>query len=379
MTGRLAFAMGLALHLATFAGATARAGDDAASPPVPGPVAPTQAGIAPRPLPHERTISLKHHWTREELTIVYRIGDGYVADALAKINWLLRDYRCNQSTVMDPKLIDLVFELQHELQPKGPIRVVSAYRSEGHNASLLRAGRTVDPDSQHTQGRAMDVIFPGVPAERLRAAGEAHGVGGVGYYPFSGPVFVHIDTGPVRHWTERDPKENRALGLARRRGRLALDCTLTTEKALEQVSAEQAYAALPPGAASKPRPAMDVAGGTVSDGAAPMPPSVPGQETAIAAGAPSAPDADGPACIGAMPLPSLSLLPRPPERLAARAVARARALSANRQKQKVKAQVMVARGTAAKRGKPAKSKPSPASKASRKAADGSAAWNTAAP
>ena len=173
---------------------------------------------------------------------------------MAAINHLMRDYRCQKQTQMDPKLIDLLYELSQELGATGPIRVVSAYRSEGYNASLLRAGRTVDPDSQHTLGHAADVIFPGVKADALRAAAQTKGLGGVGYYPFSGPVFVHVDTGPVRHWAERDPAERRVVAAPRRSGRLVLDCELTTEQALAEVSAARVYAALPPGASTKPDP-----------------------------------------------------------------------------------------------------------------------------
>ena len=113
-------------------------------------------------LPAERRILLKHHWTGEELSVVYRVGDAYQPQALASISRLLRDYRCNKIVPIDPKLIDLLYELSEELKPRGPVRVISGYRSEGYNASLLRAGRTVDPDSQHTLGHVVDVIFPGV-------------------------------------------------------------------------------------------------------------------------------------------------------------------------------------------------------------------------
>jgi uncharacterized protein YcbK (DUF882 family) len=305
--GAGALALGLML-LASTCAANAQAQEPAVpNPPTAIPNAPSAAEV----LPHERSLSLRHHWTREELTIVYRIGNGYQAEALAQFNWLLRDYRCNRYTEMDPKLFDLLYELQQELKPGGPIRIVSAYRSEGYNASLLRAGRTVDPDSQHTQGRAVDVIFPGVPPDRVRAAAEAKGLGGVGYYPFSGPVFVHVDTGPLRHWVERDPKVSRALGVpARRRARLSLDCTLTTERVLEEISPERAYAALPPGAASKPHPAGDLVQTSLADGA----PAFRRLGSSADATPATSHNGDGPACIGGDPLSRLSLLPPASER-----------------------------------------------------------------
>jgi uncharacterized protein YcbK (DUF882 family) len=301
-------------------------------------------------LPNERTLSLRHRWTHEQLNIVYRIGNGYQADALAALNWLLRDYRCNKYTTMHPKLFDLLYELQEELQPRGPIQIVSGYRSEGYNASLLRAGRTVDPDSQHTLGRAVDVIFPGVPADRVRAAAEAKGLGGVGYYPFSGPVFVHVDTGPVRHWAEPDPRVRRVMGVpVRRRSRLSLDCGLTTDQVLEQISPDQAYAALPPGAASKPHPANDVAPASLAAGTTfqqLMTRGNPGIATPA-----NVKDGDGPSCVGSDPLSRLALLQPAPKlpvmlktartRLKAKTLLRQQAKTLLRQK--VKRQVKVAR------------------------------------
>jgi uncharacterized protein YcbK (DUF882 family) len=261
--------------------------------------------------PAERRISLKHHWTGEELSVVYRIGDAYQPEALAAISRLLRDYRCNKIVPIDPTLIDLVYELSSSLRPRGPVRVISGYRSEGYNASLLRAGRTVDPDSQHTLGHAVDVIFPGVKADTVRAAAGARNLGGVGYYPFSGPVFVHLDTGPVRQWVERDPKERRTLGVARRRSRVALDCSLTISKVLEEVPPALAYAALPPGASTRPH--VDIE----SRPAAPVEMSSQGPlagdhaESGAMAGLDQS---EGPACQANDPLASLSLLPSPTHR-----------------------------------------------------------------
>jgi len=329
-------ALVLALAMIASAG-TSTAEPEGGAVAVPNPQPPAPA------YPAERTISLKHHWTREELTVVYRKGDDYQPEAMAAINHLLRDYRCQKETQMDPKLIDLLYELQQELDARGPIRVVSAFRSEGYNASLLRAGRNVDPDSQHTLGHAADVIFPGVKADKLKAAAEAKGIGGVGYYPFSGPVFVHVDTGPVRHWVETDPKERRALGIAMsRRSRFVLDCSLTREQALAEVSAERAYAALPPGASSKPNPNIDGLRTALAAGSAAFG-SLAHQHGAVGKAAANIQADDGPACYGWDPLTNLSLLPENNSSAESRPRAR--------QKARVRAQVKEARRSAKKKGK----------------------------
>lgn len=278
--------------------------------------APQALPLVPNPapeaksLPETRIIALKHHWTREELKVAYRIGDAYQPDAMAAINRLMRDYRCDKTAEIDPKLVDLIYELHQELGGQGFIRVVSAYRSEGYNASLLRAGRSVDPDSQHTLGRAADLVFPGVKADRLRAAAEAKGIGGVGFYPFSGPVFVHVDTGPVRHWTETDPKLRRATAVpAMRRRRFVLDCSLTLEKVFADIPAARAYAALPPGASAKPHPEADLLRTALAAGAQMFKP-VAGRRSQAAAPI-SIQERDGPACLAGEPMMRLSSLTEP--------------------------------------------------------------------
>ena len=76
----------------------------------------------------------------------------------------------------------------------GQIEVLSAFRSPESNAWLASVSRGVARDSQHMNGNAMDIRFPGVPVFRIRQAARSLNMGGVGFYPRSG--FVHLDTGP---------------------------------------------------------------------------------------------------------------------------------------------------------------------------------------
>ena len=69
----------------------------------------------PKPSREMRTLRLKHHWTGESLDVVYRIGDAYQPEAMAEINHFLRDWRCNKTIEMDPKLIDRLYELQQRI------------------------------------------------------------------------------------------------------------------------------------------------------------------------------------------------------------------------------------------------------------------------
>jgi uncharacterized protein YcbK (DUF882 family) len=147
-----------------------------------------------------RTISLHHIHTDENITITYKREGRYDDAALEKLNWFLRDWRRGEKTQMDPRLIDLVWEVQREAGSNEPIQVVCGYRSPQTNAMLRHRSAGVARFSQHMLGRAMDFYIPGVPLEQLREYGLRLQRGGVGFYPESGSPFVHMDVGGIRMW-----------------------------------------------------------------------------------------------------------------------------------------------------------------------------------
>lgn len=147
-----------------------------------------------------RTISMHHLHTGEKLTITYKRNGRYDDEALKKLNHLLRDWRKNEEVVMDPRLIDLVWEAQRELGAKEAIQIICGYRAPATNAMLRRRSSGVARFSQHTLGKAIDFYIPGVPLNELRTVGLRMQRGGVGFYPTSGSPFVHLDIGSVRHW-----------------------------------------------------------------------------------------------------------------------------------------------------------------------------------
>ena len=158
----------------------------------------------------DRLIELHNIHNNEDISIVYKRGGKYIPEALDKLNMFLRDWRANKPTRMDPRTIDIVWEMHQELGSQKPILFVSGFRSSGTNESLRRAGGGQAKNSQHILGKAIDVAFQDVPLQRLRYAGLVREAGGVGYYPTSGVPFVHIDTGGVRMWP-RMPRYELAL------------------------------------------------------------------------------------------------------------------------------------------------------------------------
>ena len=147
-----------------------------------------------------RELSFHHMHTGEMLTVTFKREGRYDPQGLEKINWLLRDWRRDEPTRMDPQLFDLLWEIHREVDAKEPVTIVSAYRSPQTNAMLRKRGRGVARFSQHMMGKAIDFYIPGVELSDLRIAGLRMERGGVGFYPTSGSPFVHMDTGGIRHW-----------------------------------------------------------------------------------------------------------------------------------------------------------------------------------
>jgi len=147
-----------------------------------------------------RTLSFYHTHSRESVTVTFKRNGRYDEDGLKKLNHFLRDWRNQDSTTMDRRLFDIVWEVYRDVDATQPIQIISAYRSPATNAMLRRRSSGVARHSQHMLGHAMDFFIPGVQLEKIRIAGLRLQRGGVGFYPTSGSPFVHLDTGSVRHW-----------------------------------------------------------------------------------------------------------------------------------------------------------------------------------
>lgn len=148
----------------------------------------------------DRTLVLHHTHTGLTERFTFKRNGKYDPAALRQLNVFLADWRTKEPTKMNPALFDLIWEIYQDVGATQPVNIVSAYRSPKTNAMLRARSSAVAENSQHIQGRAMDIFIPGVPLARLREAAMRHQVGGVGFYPTSGSPFVHVDTGNVRAW-----------------------------------------------------------------------------------------------------------------------------------------------------------------------------------
>lgn len=157
----------------------------------------------------DRALKLYFTHTGERATIVFKRNGKYDQRGLNQINRFLRDWRRNEPAKMDPRLLDLVWEVYRKSGARETIHVVSAYRSPATNNMLRNRSRNtgVAKRSQHMLGKAMDFYIPGVKLATLRALAMQMQVGGVGYYPTSGSPFVHLDVGNVRAWPRMSRQE----------------------------------------------------------------------------------------------------------------------------------------------------------------------------
>src|SRR4029078_11597758 len=72
--------------------------------------------------------------TGEQVVVEYCAGGGYQLDALQTVNRLLRDHHTDQVHAIDPRLLDQLFVLRHQLGTRAPYHVVCGYRSPETNA-----------------------------------------------------------------------------------------------------------------------------------------------------------------------------------------------------------------------------------------------------
>jgi len=153
--------------------------------------------------------------THENLNVEYRDSTFYHPSALTKVNDFLRDYRTGGVRQMDARLLDVLFGLKRALQARHPgldvrFNVISGYRTSHTNELLRAAGGAQAKQSQHIEGKAIDIRVPGVDLTELRNTAWCLHAGGVGYYAYDN--FIHVDTGHVRYWNWNPKSEHVRCG-----------------------------------------------------------------------------------------------------------------------------------------------------------------------
>jgi uncharacterized protein YcbK (DUF882 family) len=145
-----------------------------------------------------RSLSLYNLHTGEKLKTDFWIDGEYQPEALAAIDKILRDHRCDETCNMDRDLVDLIHRLSRKLHTRRPLEIISGYRSPETNEALREMSSGVAQNSYHTKGMAVDIRLADRSLSDLYRGARALERGGVGYYARS--RFVHVDVGPVRTW-----------------------------------------------------------------------------------------------------------------------------------------------------------------------------------
>jgi uncharacterized protein YcbK (DUF882 family) len=153
----------------------------------------------PVPRPLARRVWLHNVNTGETFDDIYWQNGRYVGSSLHQLNVLLRDHHAGAVTQIDPRLFDILAQLQNSLRLREPFQVVSAYRTPQTNSELYMHSSGVAENSLHMRGMAIDIMTQSRSSAEMTRAARAMHVGGVGDY--LGARFIHVDSGPFRTWT----------------------------------------------------------------------------------------------------------------------------------------------------------------------------------
>jgi len=145
-----------------------------------------------------RRIRMRSTRTGEGLDTIYWIEGKYIPEALAEINWFMRDWRENEAIQYDARNVDIMAAMLNLMDTDEAYHVVSGYRSPATNRMLARSNGGVAQNSYHMKGMAADLKLSSRSIGQMAGAALACKAGGVGKYNRSN--FVHVDCGPVRSW-----------------------------------------------------------------------------------------------------------------------------------------------------------------------------------
>ncbi len=149
-------------------------------------------------IPQEKALSFYNIHTGERLSTVYWSQGEYIKESLYDINYIMRDYRTNDTKTIDIRLLDLLHDIRIDLHTQQVFHIISGYRTLKTNNMLLKYGHDVSKNSLHILGKAIDIRVPSKNLSELMQAAVHQKSGGVGYYPESD--FVHVDIGTIRYW-----------------------------------------------------------------------------------------------------------------------------------------------------------------------------------
>lgn len=114
-----------------------------------------------------------------------------------KMKRLCRDKDTDAMMDIHPRLVKLLYKIAVRFKAR-QINIISGYREQEGSPK----------ESNHTKGRAIDFMVPGVSLGAVAKYARSLGHVGVGFYPVSG--FIHLDVrdGPSYFWVDRSGPGN---------------------------------------------------------------------------------------------------------------------------------------------------------------------------
>ena len=149
------------------------------------------------PLPETRGLWLYNKNTGEHLRIAHVRRGFYDLQALARLDWLLRDHHVSKYMRIDRKLYDMMYVTQQHFGADRPLIVTSGFRTAASDRKLAETIPGVARNSLHISGKAVDFQIPECSPKTVCRYLNNLGVGGVGRYP----AHIHMDAGSVRQWS----------------------------------------------------------------------------------------------------------------------------------------------------------------------------------
>ena len=147
----------------------------------------------------ERMLKMHNPHTGENLRSVYWTPDyGYIQPSIDEISKFFRDFRQHTIKPVDIDLLNILHYMQLNVGMNRTIELNSGYRSPATNRMLSRHSKNVATNSYHMKAMAADISIKGYNSRQLRNIATRLKGGGVGAY--RGANFIHVDSGPIRHW-----------------------------------------------------------------------------------------------------------------------------------------------------------------------------------
>ncbi|MDB5839665.1 MAG: putative secreted protein [Herminiimonas sp.] len=141
----------------------------------------------------------------EQAKLLYWKDGEMQQSAYQQLCHLLRDVHGKETAPIDPKLLEILWSTQAFIERfgiKGPLEILSGYRTASSNQRLREEGVPAARKSLHLEGRAADIRIAHLDAEVLGSLVRSFGQGGVGFYyrPSGRGGWIHADTGLQRTW-----------------------------------------------------------------------------------------------------------------------------------------------------------------------------------